>query len=52
MVGCGLCGKDFYAWYPGISLFLVVVHLPRKGFIFVLEDGVKEFVFTTDSADI
>jgi hypothetical protein len=46
MVGCGSCATHFYAPYPGISLFLVAVHLPRKGIIFVLADGIKEFVFT------
>jgi hypothetical protein len=35
----------FYAPYPGISLFLVAVHLLRKGFPFVLAVGIKGLVF-------
>jgi hypothetical protein len=35
----------------GISLFLVAVHLLRKGFIFVLADGINEFVFTIHIPD-
>jgi hypothetical protein len=31
----------------GSFFILVAVHHPRKAFIFVLADGIKEFVFTT-----
>jgi hypothetical protein len=34
-----------------ILLIFVAVHLPRKEFIFVLADGIKESVFTTHFPD-
>jgi hypothetical protein len=51
MVRWGSFAMHFYAPYHGISLFVVAVHLLRKGFIFVLADWIKEFVFTTHIPD-
>jgi hypothetical protein len=52
-MGCAPQNKpsilSFLPWE--FLLIFIAVHLPSKGFFFVLADGIKEFVFATHFPD-